>query len=456
MPFITVKSVNVNNFREIHPALDFWDNNAIVSISTKWMDMQEKKQGDEIKKRIVYRKTPTCIMNDGDTFSCGSNKEELAKRRLFFVGKLDIPIGRWSDSDIKAFSHDRISGSFEEVFKLVRANYMTYLDVHDPKIYDLLSCFTIYTYFYPIFNTSPVLQFYGDFGTGKSRICSLLEAMAFNPVNSSNITSATIFRVIESRRATILLDESEDLSGTPKGKEITNMLLAGTGKSGEALRQQKDSDDDFETQTFKLYSPKVIANIVGVELAPLLSRIIRVTMIAIKPDKNIADRDIEQEDLNWLMIRNQLYRLCLIRFKELIDSKDNLPDHGLSARNLGIWKGMFAIANLAGEEVWESIVKYAYENKEIIESEIANSQADSRGIVVKLLSVMNSSNLLQIRSEELMSKLMPEYYYTTLKDMAMKLSKYNLHTKNIRVGNDVYRGYILDKDYLSKLLENIR
>jgi hypothetical protein len=456
MAFHVVNSINVNDFRTIHPALDFWDDNAIVSVGSKWMDTLESRQGQEVRTKKAFRKSPVCIMNNGDNFQCNNDKDELAKRKLFFTGKLDIPIGRWCENDITAFAKDRKSNSIENVFKLVRANFMTYLDMYDSRVYDILSCFVLFTYFYPIFNNSPVLQFYGDYGTGKSRICSLLEAMAFNPVNSSNITSATIFRVIEARRATVLLDESEDLSGTPKGKEITNMLLAGTGKGGEALRQQKDNEDAFETQTFQLYSPKVIANIVGVDLAPLLSRIIRITMIAIKPDKNIADRDIEQNDLNWLMVRNQLYRLCLGQFKEIIKAKDNLPDHGLSARNLAIWKGMFSIASLSGNEIWDSVLSFAYTNKEIIEADIANNKDDSRGLIAKLLTLTNGSNLLTIRSEELMSKLAPDYYYTTLKDMAMKLGKYSIHTKNIRIGNDVYRGYVLDKDYLTKLIENIR
>ena len=67
----------------------------------------------------------------------------------------------------------------------------------------------------------------------------MLDALCFNPVNSANISAATLYRIIEGSRATVLLDESEDLMGTEKGKEIINMLLAGIGKSGEVYRQEK-------------------------------------------------------------------------------------------------------------------------------------------------------------------------------------------------------------------------
>jgi hypothetical protein len=456
MAYEVVKSINVNDFREIHPALDFWEDNAIVSIGGQWMDICEKRVGQEIRTKTIFRKSPTSIMNTGETFTVNSDKAELAQRKLFFTGKLDIPVGRWNDRDIEAFKRDKQANSFEDVFKLIKVNFMYYLDVADPRVYDLLSCFTMFTYLYPIFITSPILQFFGDYGTGKSRICSLLEAMAFNPVNSSNISSATIFRVIEARRATVLLDESEDLSNTPKGKEISNMLLSGTGRSGEAFRQQKDKDDAFETQTFRLFSPKVIANITGVDMAAMLSRIIRITMVALKPDKLLADRDIDQEDLNWSLIRNQLYRLALVRFKEVIYSKDNLPDHGLSARNLGIWKGIFSIANLVDKETWESIVSYAHKNKEIIESDIADNQEDSKGFLKKLLSIIDNEPLLKISSEDLMQRLLPEYYFTSAKDLSKKMNRYDMCSKDVRFGNSVVRGYLLNRDYLAELFQKIR
>jgi hypothetical protein len=452
-----VLSTNVDEFKSIHPALDFWDNNAIVSVGGQWMDTTTKTKNEKIITSISFHKRPTCILSNGDVFPYSNKtKAEFAKRKLFFTGSLDIPIKRWANKDVEDFKKTRSVSTFNEVFKLVRVNIMYYLDVSDDRIHDLLTCFIMFTYFYPIFNTSPILHFFGEYGTGKTRMCDLLQALAFNPINSSNISSATIFRIIESRRATVLLDESEDLSNTPKGKEITNMLLAGTGKGGEVFRQQKNSDDSYDTTSFQLFSPKVIANITGIDLAPMLSRIIRITMLAIKPDKNLADREIDQEDLNWTLIRDQLYRLCLVRFKEVIQVKENLPEHGLSARNLGIWKGILTIASLVDEEVWKSVLSYAHKNKEVIEAEIANNQDDSKGLLVKVLSLMNGMPLLTIRSEDLMNRLAPNFYFTTLKDMSNKLSKYDLHTKDVRVDNKTYRGYVLNKDFLANLLQTIR
>ena len=101
------------------------------------------------------------------------------------------------------------------------------IDYIDERFYDLLSCFIVYTYFYPLFYNAPVLQFWGEMRTGKTKNLMLLEAMTFNPVNSANISSSSVFRLIESRRATILFDESEDLMTSERAREIRNMLLAG-------------------------------------------------------------------------------------------------------------------------------------------------------------------------------------------------------------------------------------
>ena len=375
----------VNDFLSVHPALDFWDGMGIVAVGSKWLMTYDDGRGN-----LDYEFTakPVCVTSKGEKFPY--SPKELAVRKLFHAGRLDIPQGRWCDDDIEDFCTNPQSMEFEEVYNLIREQIEHYMDFIDKRIYALLAIYIIYTHFYPLFNMAPILQLWGEFRTGKSKILSLIEAMAFNPVNSSNITSSSIFRIVESRRSTILLDESEDMTTDDRTKEIINILLAGTGKSGEAVRQEKSADESYKTQTFKVFSPKVIANISGIQLSSLQSRIIRITTIG-AVDRKKENRDVDQEDAKWKHIRGQLYRLLLSKHKAVIQSRDNLPDSLFTGRTLGIWKGLFAIANLCNEEVYGQMIDFAEENKAFIEAE-TEDDVDKPRKIIKLLIIFVKEN----------------------------------------------------------------
>lgn len=371
--------VVAEDYIPVHPALDFWQTrngtgiteyHAIVSIGEYFR--QDFASGD-----IDLYEGSICITSAGDVFPY--SKRELAARHLFYSKGLDLPAKRWKYDDLSKFAEELrdLSPSIvtmADLFRKVKSTIDFYMDFEDKRVYDLLSTFIIYTYFYPLFHHAPVLQLWGEAKTGKTKICNLLAAMAFNTLNSANISEATVFRVIEGRRATILLDESEDLMSSERGKAVCNLLLAGYSKSGETFRQEKTSDDRYKTANYKVFGPKVIANISGVSLVPLFSRTIRViTSGALNKAK--ANRDVDVEDPMFMAIRGLMYRSALTMSRYVIESRNNLPDtlHNgsvLNDRTRGIWEGMLTIAHMAGEEIWENMLTYAHENHKTMQEEI--------------------------------------------------------------------------------------
>ncbi len=411
----------VNDYTTIQPALDFYDNKAILSVGAKWL---YEFEGDEVK----FETRPYCIITGGDKF--GYSKKELAARRLFHTGQLDIPESRWSFDDIEAFSQEPYSKTFSEVYNMIREKYEMYMDFTDERLYSLFSCFTIYTYFYPLFNYAPVLQLWGEFKTGKTKVCSLIEAMGFNPINSANISSASVFRLIESRRAIILLDESEDLLTSERARDIRNMLLAGTGKSGETFRQEKGAFESFHTQSFKVFSPKIIANITGIDLPALQSRIIRIIMTG-TPDKLKANLVVTQEDKVWQDIRNHLYRLCLSRHTEVINSRDNLPTHNLSGRTFGMWHGLLAIANLIKDEddVFKELLTYVRDNKANIDGDIEEFAEEPRLLIAKLLQLVPTDDTVNITPDKLLEFIGIDFGISSKRELAFKMGRLGFHTR---------------------------
>jgi len=434
---VPTKITPVNDYITIQPALDFFDGQAILAVGAKWL--YEYEGGD-----CDFETRPYCILSNGDKF--GYSKQELATRRLFHSGKIDIPESRWTFEDIEDFGKNPKSKNFPKVYDLVRDEFEKYMDFEDERVYSLLTCFTIYTYFYPLFSNAPVLQLWGEFKTGKTKVCSLLEAMAFNPINSANISSASVFRLIESRRAIILLDESEDLLTAERARDIRNMLLAGTGKSGETFRQERGAFDSFHTQSYKVFSPKVIANIAGIDLPALQSRTIRIPMTgtALKKKANLV---VSMEDPIWQSIRNQLYRLCLIRYNKVAEKRDNLPRHDLTGRSLGMWQGILTVAALSEGEVFDELITYARDNRIDVEGDIEEFSDEPKEMLHKLLELIpDKQSTVYKTPSDLLQHLGLAFGIASKRDLAIKLGRLGFRTKILSL-NGTYARYYTLTDY---------
>ncbi len=441
----------VNDYTTVHPALDFWDSMAIVSVGCKWQENYNvlDKQGNIKSTEIAFTTNPYCIMSNGEKFRY--TKQELANRSLFYSGKIELPEkSRWDYSDIDDYGKNEQSLTFPEIYNIVSKEFKYYVDYVDTRYYKLLACFTIYTYFYPLFFNAPILQFWGEMRTGKTKNLSLLEAMCFNPVNSANISSASVFRLTEARRATIMFDESEDLMTSDRSRDIRNMLLAGTGRSGETYRQEKGTDDSFKTMTFKVFSPKVIANIAGIDMPALLSRIIRISCIATK-NRDKDNRCVELEDKKWQTIRNQLYRLLLTRFEEVSSIRDTITSNIISGRSLYIWQGILSVAKLADIEVYNDLITLATDNKEELEAEIEEYNNNPNELL-QLLITLSSDNKKFYSSDEILSLLIGTEI-SSARDLGIKMGRIGLKSRVIRGENGYKRYYTLIPEKLQKMLK---
>lgn len=369
---IVVDTKIVDSFTPVHPALDFFGSKAIVSVGEQ---VQLTYDNDDIE----FKDGELTIISDGDCFLY--SKKELAERQLYYSRGLDLPMARWNHKDIELFCAEVKNGhkpqpNFKRQFEIIRETLDYYMDFEDTRLYSLFAAFIIYTYFYPLFNSAPILQLWGEMKTGKSKMCALLAALCFNPVNSANISESSTFRLIEGRRATAILDESEDLMTSERGKAICNLLLAGYSKGGETFRQEKQNNDQYKTANFRVFGPKVIANIAGVSLVPLLSRTIRVIMLG-AADKTKANREVVADDPAFINLRNNLYRLVMMGHDIVKQAKNDLPPTGLNDRAKGIWEGILTIAHIVGTETWNDLLEYAKQATGDMSEELARNNIGS-------------------------------------------------------------------------------
>jgi len=354
----------LKGYTEIHPALDFYNGKAIIAVGRPGLTTYDDKSN-------TCEQYSICITSDGDFFIL--NIDKILERKLYYLKDLDLPSERWEIGDQEQFleqlkNGNKVGFDFKETHQAIKELFEELFDFQDEKLYDFFPCFIIYTYFFPLFESAPVVHLWGPAGSGKTKIMEMLGLMAFNPVTSGNITEASVFRLVEGRRAVCLLDESEDLSKTERGHAITNLILNGYRRGNLIYRMDKVGKV-IKSSHYDVYSPKVIANITGLDKEALLSRAIRVTT---NSSRNVAKANkytVEIKD-KADTIRNKLYRACLTRFEDVRHAKDMMPAIGLSGRSAEIWQGVLSIAWLVNGEAWHNLSWLAIESSEAMEREL--------------------------------------------------------------------------------------
>lgn len=218
--------------------------------------------------------------------------------RLWFSQKPSSPlptaIARWSRPG-RAKWLGGYAPKLDTLFKRMFEQFLNFLEFPADDmvgIVSTLSLWTMLTYSYPVWPAVPYLSIGGPLGSGKSRVFDVLVQLVFNPLPSSNLTAACLFRTLHAQAGTLLLDEAERLRDkTPDVSELLSILLAGYKRGGQATRLERVGDD-FKTMSFDVYGPKAIAGISNLPSA-LASRCIPILMFRAPQGSLVPKRRID-------------------------------------------------------------------------------------------------------------------------------------------------------------------
>lgn len=146
-----------------------------------------------------------------------------------------------------------------------------FLYFKDHSSYVMLGLFVLQTHCYECFDAAPYILLNGPHGSGKTMTLDLLNLLCHRPLLISQITKAGFFHVIHQRKGTLLLDEAESLSRRYQNEFDMAVLLHGYRKGGFVVRVDPRKRKHIK---FKVYGPKVMANISGIYSRQLRSRCI--------------------------------------------------------------------------------------------------------------------------------------------------------------------------------------
>jgi hypothetical protein len=313
-----------------------------------------------------------------------------------------------------------------------------------------LALYVVHTHAYEAAETTPyVSASSAEKRSGKTRLLEVLELLVGNPLPTSNISDAALFRAIAERKPTLLFDEIDAIFG-PRARDredLRGMLNAGYRRGAVALRMGGQNMRTLEA--FPVYCPKVFAGI-GELPDTIRDRCIRIRLERRTRDERIERfrrRDaLEQAE----SIRQSVESLAAFHADALTYARPGLPNE-LDDRAQDVWEPLLAIAELAGGD-WSARARAAA---------VALSTGEERGddsLGVRLLAdirdVFESNRTTRYPTADLITELAKveespwgDWFGKTISPQAIgKLLKpYRIKTMPVWVDGETHRGYKLEQ-----------
>jgi hypothetical protein len=319
----------------LSPALGFQRDVAMVTVS-----IMERLKGNRlnIQPYLVTSTRELRRLNDEQIITI--NNQEVA---LKVIPEGSEFLMRWRYGDIKRFlSGETVTPG--DVFNAIHTLFTTYIDFRSEVESRILTLWVIGTYFYTMFPAYPYLALNGPKNSGKSTVLRLLQPLAFNMITTSDPTGPSMFRLIHQTNCTVGIDEAERYHNPkdPAMMQIKQLLNSGYKHGMPAIRLMGET---MKPQSFDVYSPKIMAAIMGLEDV-LASRCIAIPMR--RTDKKMP---IFAANFDGAELRHQLYVLAPTHFQPVYTNYFERPAlHKLHNRSSELWSPLVALAAFFEEQ----------------------------------------------------------------------------------------------------------
>lgn len=204
-------------------------------------------------------------------------------------------------------------GSKEVLVEEIRSFLHRYVTV-SPLFEKIASYYVLLTWIYDAFTTVPYLRAIGTYGSGKTRFLRVVGSLCFRAIFAGSTTVSPLFRMLDSFRGTLILDEG-DFRFSDEKSEIAKILNNGNSQGFPVLRsEQAGIGKVFNPAAFQVFGPKVIASRAFYEDAALESRFISEDMGRNRPRTDTPLHLPESFATEAEILRN---KLLIFRFRNL-------------------------------------------------------------------------------------------------------------------------------------------
>jgi uncharacterized protein DUF3631 len=307
-----------------------------------------------------------------------------------------------------------------------------------------------HTYWFEHFEQSPILAVTSAvLRSGKTRLFDVLELIVWRAWRVILPSDAVVYRYIEQRQPTLLLDEADAIFSRKAGEfEGLRALLNAGNRKGTVVPRVVGQGSKMKVQEFKVFCPKGIAGI-GSLPATVADRSIPVRMerrSKVDPVAKFRRADLEPDAIE---IRQVLEALAA---SQTLSSSTDVPAE-LDDRAAESWEPLLALADLAGGD-WPQKARRAA--VELHTRREQDEEALSLVLLRDIRSIFGSMAAPERRlyTAELLSALHEmeespwgDYFGKpiTAHAVAKLLRPYHIEPRQFRDGQERKRGYSVDQ-----------
>ena len=309
-----------------------------------------------------------------------------------------------------------------------------------------LALWCVFTYLIDVMDIAPILVISSpEKRCGKTTLLTILSKLVYRPLPASNITSAALFRTIETWKPTLIIDEADTF--IRNSEELRGIINSGhTRPTAFVIRTV---GDDHTPKQFSTWGAKVIA-VIGDVPDTIHDRSIVIPLKRkLNHEKIEKIRYADPKIFNDL--RSKLLRFANDNSETIKNSRPSFPaDINISDRAMDNWEPLLAVAESAGED-WINKVYQAAQA-------LSLNETDTTSVGVELLQdiqkIFIENNITEISSKDLIDALCEDeesrwvtYNFKgndkkiNTRQMSKILKEYKIKSKNVRFGQEVAKGY---------------
>jgi hypothetical protein len=275
----------------------------------------------------------------------------------------------------------------------------------------------------------------------------VFELLVPEPMHAVNCTSAALFRAVASKRPTLLFDEADTYFGPrvrSDHEELRGLVNAGHRRGAVAYRVVGEGKS-MDVRAFPAFAAVALAGI-GDLPDTILDRAVVIRMRRRAPDERVTPFRLRKVKPRAAALRERLAAWSAAHFEALAGAEPEMPP-GITDRPADVWEPLLAIADEMGGE-WPARSRAAAVELEAVRQ----TATSSRGVqlLADLRAVFGAAGTDRIASEELCRRLaeLEEAPWGDLRGraidprgLAARLRPYGVRPKNVRIGENVPKGY---------------
>ncbi len=306
-----------------------------------------------------------------------------------------------------------------------------------------VALWTLHTYCLDAAYASPILGITSpQKRCGKSTLQSLLAALVYRPLPTSNISTAAMFRSIEKWHPTLLIDEADTF--LKSNEELRGVINSGhTRATAFVIRVE---GEDNEPRRFTTWAAKAIS-LIGKLPDTIHDRTIAISLRRKLPGEK-AEK-LREDKLNFADLRRQCQRWAQDHLAKLKVYDPIIPT-GLNDRAADNWRPLLAIADTAGSkwsEIVRAIVKQLTGGDDDYEDARVKLLADIRDIfATSKINTLSSATLVEALVQ-LEDRPWPEWKSgkpLTQNQLARLLKPFQIKPSVQRIGTKTPSAYVFE------------